>query len=48
LLNRLYEEVFEYYSVSVVRFAFQACSFNHSDISPWRARRAYKYSRPAL
>jgi hypothetical protein len=33
-LNRLREEVFPYHSVSVARVAFQACSFNHSDISP--------------
>jgi hypothetical protein len=26
--------VFQYHSVSVTRVAFQACSFNHSDISP--------------
>ena len=38
-LNRLREEVFRYHSVSVAGFAFQACSFNHSDISPFRIKR---------
>ena len=33
-LNGMREEVFRYHSVSVAGFAFQACSFNHSDISP--------------
>jgi hypothetical protein len=28
--------MFQYHSVSVARLAFQACSFNHSDISPFR------------
>ena len=31
-LNRIRYEVFQCRSVSVARFAFQACSFNHSDI----------------
>jgi hypothetical protein len=35
-LKRLREEVFQNHSVSVARIAFQACSFNHSDISPFR------------
>ena len=29
-------EVFQSDFVSVTRIAFQACSFNHSDISPFR------------
>jgi hypothetical protein len=33
-LGRLREEVFQYHSVSLAEVAFQACSFNHSDISP--------------
>jgi len=33
-LTRLREEVFQYHSVSVAGIVFQACSFNHSDISP--------------
>lgn len=33
-LNRLREEVFRYYWVQLAGFVFQACSFNHSDISP--------------
>jgi hypothetical protein len=33
-LNRLREELFQYHAVSVAGFVFQACSFNHSDISP--------------
>ena len=33
-LNRLREELFQYHSVSVAGIVFQACSFNHSDISP--------------
>jgi hypothetical protein len=33
-LNRLRNEVFQCCSVSLAHFAFQACSFNHSDISP--------------
>jgi hypothetical protein len=28
--------MFLYHSVNVAGFAFQACSFNHSDISPFR------------
>jgi hypothetical protein len=35
-LNRLRGEVIQYHSVSVARIALQACSFNHSDISPFR------------
>jgi len=35
-LNRLREEVIQYPSVSVAGFVFQACSFNRSDISPFR------------
>ena len=35
-LTRLSEEAFQYRSVSVAGFVFQACSFNHSDISPFR------------
>ena len=34
-LNRLRVEVFRYHSGSVAGFDFQACSFNHSDISPY-------------
>jgi hypothetical protein len=30
----LREEVSPYHWVQLARFAFQACSFNHSDISP--------------
>ena len=39
-LNRLRKGVFRYHSVSVAGFVFQACSFNHSDISPhlWNQR----------
>ena len=33
-MNRLREEVLHYQSVSVAGFVFQACSFDHSDISP--------------
>ena len=33
-LNRMSCEVFQSDFVSVARFNFQACSFNHSDISP--------------
>ena len=33
-LNRLREEAFRCHSVSVAGVVFQACSFNHSDISP--------------
>ena len=33
-LNRLREETIQYLSVSVAGIVFQACSFNHSDISP--------------
>ena len=29
-------KVFQHHSVSITQFAFQACSFNHSDISPFR------------
>ena len=35
-LNRLREEVFWRCSVRVAEIALQACSFNHSDISPFR------------
>ena len=35
-LKRLCEEVFQYHSVNVAEIAFQACSFNHSDISPFK------------
>src|SRR4026209_2555608 len=35
-LNRLREELSQYHPVCVARTAFQACSFNHSDISPCR------------
>ena len=33
-LNRLREEMFRYHSVQLAGVVFQACSFNHSDISP--------------
>jgi hypothetical protein len=33
-LNQLREELIQYLSVSVGGFDLQACSFNHSDISP--------------
>lgn len=35
-MSRLRKEVFRYHSVCVGRFAFQACSFNHSDILRFR------------
>ena len=35
-LNRMRCEVFQSDFVSVAGFDFQACSFNHSDISPFR------------
>ena len=35
-LNRLRHGAFRCSSVSLTGFAFQACSFNHSDISPFR------------
>ena len=35
-LTRLREEVFQQHSVSVAGINFQACSFNHSDISPFK------------
>jgi hypothetical protein len=35
-LNQLREEVFRYPSVSVAGVVFQACSIDHSDISPFR------------
>ena len=35
-LNPLREEMFPYRSVSVAGFVFQACSIDHSDISPFR------------
>ena len=35
-LNRLREEVIQHHSVSVAGFVFQACSIDHSDISPFR------------
>jgi len=35
-LNRLCKEVFRCHSVSLAGFAFQACSIDHSDISPFR------------
>ena len=34
---RLREEMFWYYSMQVAGVVFQACSFNHSDISPFDA-----------
>jgi hypothetical protein len=36
LLNRLRNEVFRYHLVLLAGFAFQACSIDHSDISPFR------------
>jgi hypothetical protein len=33
-LNRLREEMFLYHSMQLAGIYFQACSFNHSDISP--------------
>jgi hypothetical protein len=35
-LNQLREEVLRYHSVQLAGVVFQACSFNHSDISPFR------------
>ena len=35
-LNRLREEMFLYHSMQLTGIVFQACSFNHSDISPFR------------
>ena len=35
-LNRLREEMFRYDSVRLAGIAFQACSIDHSDISPFR------------
>jgi hypothetical protein len=34
-LNRLRNEVFQCCWVTLGHFDFQACSFNHSDISPF-------------
>ncbi len=46
-VGKLLEEQDRYYSVSVARIAFQACSFNHSAISPFRVNdlRAVRLSR---
>jgi hypothetical protein len=33
-LNRMRAKVFQHHPVSITQIAFQACSFNHSDISP--------------
>jgi hypothetical protein len=35
-LNRLREEMFRYHSMELAGIVFQACSFNHSDISPFK------------
>jgi hypothetical protein len=35
-LNRLRKEMLRYYSMQLAGIAFQACSLNHSDISPLR------------
>jgi hypothetical protein len=35
-VNRMRNGVFRHHSVSFTKFAFQACSCNHSDISPFR------------
>ena len=37
-LMEMRERVFWYHSVSVAGFAFQACSIDHSDISPFRIK----------
>jgi hypothetical protein len=37
-LNRLRNEVLQYQLMLAARIAFQACSFNHSDISPFRIK----------
>jgi hypothetical protein len=44
LSNRLRKEMFRYHSVCVARIAFQACSFNHSDISPSLESTIYGHS----
>jgi hypothetical protein len=44
-LNRLRCEVFQRDFVSVARFAFRACSFNHSDISPFRINELPRLNR---
>ena len=33
-LNRLRQEMLRYHSMQLTGIVFQACSFNHSDISP--------------
>src|SRR6476469_10397357 len=35
-LNRLREEMFRYYSMQLAGIVFQACSIDHSDISPFK------------
>ena len=35
-MNRLREEMFRYHSMQLAGFVFQACSIDHSDISPFR------------
>src|SRR6185295_9307375 len=35
-LNRLREEMFLYHSMQLAGIVFQACSIDHSDISPFR------------
>ena len=40
------EKVLRYVSTSVERLAFQACSFNHSDISPFDSLRSLRAERP--
>jgi len=35
-MNRLREEMFRYYSMQLAGVVFQACSIDHSDISPFR------------
>jgi len=56
-LNRLCEEMFRCCSMQLAGVVFQACSFNHSDISPFRInalravakdyRTRRRFSRPA-
>jgi len=43
-VNRLREEVFRYYLMQLAGIVFQACSFNHSDISPLVESMTYERS----
>ena len=47
LLNRLRNELFQCRLVMLATIVFQACSFNHSDISPFRIRDLQSQLSPA-